>query len=65
MPPIHEFECPGCGKTKEEICRKDELPVCYRCQVPMKKLMSAPTLGIGKRHLKKGRMPAELKEYNQ
>ena len=63
--PCHEFECPGCGKIKEEICRKDEFIICYQCQVPMKKLMSTPTLKTGQRHLKKGRMPPEMKSYNK
>lgn len=63
--PMFEFLCPDCGKTKEEICRLNESIICHECLIPMKKIMSSPTLGIGKRHLKKGRMPPEMKSYNK
>ena len=38
MPPIHEYECPKCGKEQEVLQRHDaEPPKCFACDVPMDK----------------------------
>lgn len=42
--PIYEYRCPRCEKVIEEfkpISKRDELPECEECKVPMEKVISA------------------------
>ena len=47
MPPIHEYECPKCGKEQEVLQRHDaEPPKCFACDVPMDKKISKSTFNL-------------------
>jgi len=39
--PIYEFECPGCGYYKSELCGLGATHRCSSCGEEMKRLMSA------------------------
>ena len=44
--PVYEFNCPGCGKTTEEIrciAMRDTGLACPRCETPMKRVISTVT----------------------
>lgn len=39
--PIYEYQCPGCGYYKSELCGFEMVQKCSSCGEEMKKLMSA------------------------
>jgi putative FmdB family regulatory protein len=44
--PIHEFKCDACGVWQEINIpfKEDQVSDCYKCNKPMRRLISAPAI---------------------